>query len=250
VNNRKRRSTLMLGAGLPWLFLSAARAAAEELARETRDISQPFNEVRLEGDIDLALTQSDTVSLVIEASREDLSLVRSDVNDGVLTLERRPAGISNFSHWFGRYRAPRALLSTPTVERLVVDGSGKAHALAWTARSLEVRISGSGDVRLDRLTATRVHCDLVGSGKVLLSGSVVNQRIRLSGSGDYMAPDLKSQTATVSISGSGDAEVWVERTLEGRIAGSGDIRYYGTPTVTKSVAGSGSVTALGEKSSP
>jgi putative autotransporter adhesin-like protein len=243
MKHSRPRLTLILGGLLLW----AGCTAAQEPARETRNLSQPFNEVRLDDDIDLELSQADAVSLVIEAPREELSSMRSEVNDGVLTLGRTHSGMPNFSHWFGRHRTPRALLSTPAIERLVVNGSGNTHAAAWTARSLEVRISGSGDVRFDRLTATRVRCDLIGSGKVLLGGSVANQRIRVFGSGDYRAPDLRSQAATVSISGSGDVELWVERTLDARITGGGDIEYYGTPTVTKSVSGSGSITAQGEK---
>ena len=59
--------------------------------------------------------------------------------------------------------------------------------------------------------------------------------------------DLKQ---TFLISGSGDVQLRVERTLDARIAGSGDVRYYGAPTVTQSVSGSGSVTSLGAKSAP
>jgi len=247
MKNGTRRSTLALGAGL---LVWAAYALADEPARETRDVSQPFGEVRLDADIELELSQSDTVSLVIEAPRDELSSIRTEVNEGVLVLGRSNSGTWKFSGWFGRHRTPRALLSAPAIERLVVDGSGSVHAAAWASRALEVRISGSGDVKIDGLTATRLRCDLAGSGKALLTGAVANQRIRLSGSGDYRAPNLKSDAATVSVSGSGDSEVWAERTLDARISGSGDLRYYGTPAVTKSVSGSGSVTALGEKRSP
>jgi hypothetical protein len=247
--NNRRRLALMPGAGLLGLLVWTGCAAADERVRETRDVSQAFDEVRLGGDVDLELSQGDAVSLVIEAPREDLSSIESEVKDGVLTLGRQDSGNWNFSRWFGRHPAARAFLTAPAIERLVVGGSGTAHAGTWSSHALEVRISGSGDVRFDRLTATRLRCDVVGSGKVVLAGSASNQRIRLAGSGDYRAANLKSQAATVSISGSGSAELWAERTLDARVVGSGDVRYYGTPTVTKSVSGSGSVTALGEKSS-
>jgi Putative auto-transporter adhesin, head GIN domain len=246
IKNR-RRSTLVLGAGL---LVWTACAVADEPVRQAREISQPFDEVRLDADIDLELSQSDSVSLVIEAPREELTNIRSEVKDGVLVLERPDSPSSNFSSWFRRHQRPRALLSAPSIERLVVDGSGNAHAGTLTSHAFEIRISGSGDVKIDRLAATRLRCDVAGSGKVVLAGSVTNQRVRLSGSGDYRAADLKSEAATLSVSGSGDAELWAERTLDARISGSGDLRYYGTPIVTKSVSGSGSVTAMGDKKGP
>jgi hypothetical protein len=237
----------LVGAGLiAW----AACAAADQPVRETRSISQPFNEVRLIGAFDLELVQGDTVSLVVEAARDDLPTIRSDVSDGVLTLQQTDSGPFDFFRWFGQHPAPRAILSTKAVDRLVVDGSGDIHAGTWSADGLNVRVSGSGDVRFDHLTATRFSCEIAGSGDVRLAGSVTRQKIRISGSGDYRAPDLKSQAASVSISGSGDVELWVERTLEARIAGSGDVRYYGTPAVTQSVSGSGGLKALGAKDAP
>jgi hypothetical protein len=247
MRNWQRWTSRLIGASLiAW----AACAAADESVRENRTISQPFNEVHLVGAFDLELIQADTVSLVIEAARDDLATIRSDVSDGVLTLQQTDSGALDFSRWFGRHPAPRAVLSTKALDRLVVEGSGDIHAGTWSADGLNVRVSGSGDVKFDHLTALRSSCEIAGSGDILLAGSVTRQSIRISGSGDYRAPDLKSQTASVSINGSGDVELWVERTLEARIAGSGGVRYYGTPAVTQSVSGSGSLKALGAKTAP
>ena len=248
--NRQRARACLLAAALGATLAAWAGAAAAETVREPREITQPFSEVRLEGDFDLELTQSDTVSLVIESTRDDLPTIRSEVRDGVLTLRRDDSGPLGFFRSMSRHQPARVLLSAKAIERLDLDGSGDIHAGEWKADALEVHISGAGDVRLDRLTAVRFSCDVSGSGDVALAGSVTRQRVRLSGAGDYRAPDLKSQTASVSISGSGDALLWVERTLEARIQGSGDVRYYGTPAVTQSVSGSGSVTALGVRNAP
>ena len=248
--NRQRARACLLAAVAGATLAAWAGVAAAETVREPRDITQPFGEVRLEGDFDLELTQSDTVSLAIESSRGDLATIRSEVRDGVLTLRRDDSGPMGLIRSLSRHQPARVLLSAKAIERLVVDGAGDIHAGEWKADSLEVFISGAGDVKVDRLTAVRFGCDVTGSGDIALAGSVTRQRVRLSGSGDYRAPDLKSQTASVSISGSGDALLWVERTLEARVQGSGDVRYYGTPAVTQSVSGSGSVTSLGVRNAP
>ncbi len=243
----KQWAIRLVGAGLiGW----AACAAADEPGRATRNISQPFNEVRLVGDFDLELVQTDTTDAIIEAAPEDLPNIRSDIEDGVLTLQWGSAGGLNPFKWFSRHPSARVSLSVRTIDRLILDGSGSIHSAAWTHHALDVRLSGSGDVKFDRLTATRFTCEVAGSGNVVVAGSSTNQKIRIAGSGNYRAPDLKSQTATVAISGSGDVELWAERTLDARIAGSGGIRYYGSPTVKQSVSGSGSVTSLGAKSPP
>jgi hypothetical protein len=221
-------------------------AAADEPVSEARDVSQPFTEVRLT-EFELELTQGDAVSLTIEAPRADLPLIRSDVSNGVLTLRWEETGPLGFLGWHSRHRRARVRLTAKSIERLVVAGSGSVHSGSWTSPALELSISGSGAVKLDRLRAARLTCDVTGGGDIQLAGSATHQKIRISGSGNYLAPELMSQSASASITGSGKAELWVQRTLHASITGSGDVRYYGTPTLTQSVSGSGRVTSLGAK---
>jgi hypothetical protein len=245
MNKAQQWSTRALGAGLlAWM----ACTAADESARETREISQPFNEVRLAGDIDLELSQGDSVSLVIEAPKDELPSITSEIKDGVMTLRRSNSGA--FSGLFSKHHPARALLTAKTLDRLDSDGSGSLHAADWTTQALHVRSAGSGDAKFERLTGEGFRCEMNGSGNVSVAGSVSNQRIRVSGSGSYRAAGLKSEAAVVTVLGSGTAELWAARTLEARVLGSGDVQYYGAPTVTKSVAGSGSVMSMGEKVSP
>ena len=246
--NRRRWMVGMAGAAAIAL---ATCAAADERVRETRTMTEAFGEVRLVGALDLQLTQSDATSLAIEADRQELPHVKSEVRDGVLTLSLEQNWPHAFLGFFSRHSAPRAFLSARAINRLVVQGSGEVDAGAWSFESaFEVRIEGSSKVRFDHVAAQQLTCSIAGSGDISLAGSTTAQEIRISGSGDYRAPDLKSQTASVSINGSGDVELWVERALKARIAGSGDVRYYGSPTLQQSVFGSGNLRSLGAKRSP
>jgi hypothetical protein len=247
---QNRRAMMARVAAVSLVALSGW-ARADPPARETRTISQPFHEVRLMGSIDLDLTQSDNVSLVIEAPRDDLPRVRVEVHDGVLTFKQDRQGSLNIFGWFSKHPSPRAFLSTKAIDRLVVDGSGDIHVGAWTSPAdLEVRVAGASNVKFDHLEAARFACSISGSADIRLAGSATTQDIRISGSGDYRAPDLRSQTTSVAISGSGNVEIWAQRALDVRIAGSGTVGYYGAPTLTRSVAGSGSLTSLGAKAAP
>jgi len=243
MKNRQRWMVQVVGASaIAW----ATCAAADEWVRETRTMTQPFNEVRLIGALDLQLIQSEAVSLVIEADRGELPRVKSEVHDGVLTLRLDDDGPHRFLGFISKHSAPRALLSARAIERLAVEGSGDVDAGSWTFPSaFELRVVGSGDVKFHHLAAEQLTCSVAGSGDIELAGSTTGQDIRISGSGSYRAADLRSQTASVSVAGSGDAEVWVERILDARIAGSGEVRYYGSPALKQSVLGSGSLTALG-----
>jgi len=224
----------------------ATCAAADQPVRQTRPITQTFGEVRLIGALDLKLTQSDAPSLVIEAERDQLPYVKTEVRDGVLTLRLEDEFPHRLLGFFSRRSTPVAILSTRAIDRLVAQGSGDVYAGTWNFPStFEVRVDGSGDVSFDHLAAEQLTCSIAGSGQIEVAGSTAVQDIRISGSGSYHAARLKSQTASVSISGSGDAELWVERALDVRIAGSGEVGYYGSPTLKQSVLGSGNVRSLG-----
>jgi hypothetical protein len=65
--------------------------------------------------------------------------------------------------------------------------------------------------------------------------------------GNYNAPDLESQAATVRISGAGSVGIWVHDTLDVTISGAGNVEYYGSPDVTQDISGVGSVKSQGDK---
>ncbi len=96
------------------------------------------------------------------------------------------------------------------------------------------------------LVAVSLDVILSGSGNIDLVGSLENQDVTISGSGDYEGADLESLIAEVLISGSGSVNVRVEDQLDVLISGSGNVRYYGSPELDQSVTGSGSIRKLGE----
>jgi hypothetical protein len=69
----------------------------------------------------------------------------------------------------------------------------------------------------------------------------------MSGFGNYNAPDLQSQTASVRISGAGNAVIWVLDSLDVEISGAGNVEYFGSPEVSKDISGAGKVTSRGDK---
>jgi hypothetical protein len=64
---------------------------------------------------------------------------------------------------------------------------------------------------------------------------------RIDGSGDLDFGHVVAQSATVNLSGSGDADVHAVRTLAAVVSGSGDLSYAGNPQVTRRVSGPGDV---------
>lgn len=98
-----------------------------------------------------------------------------------------------------------------------VDVNGNFPLLAF----LNVDISGSGEVKVtNAMTADEIDVTVSGSGEVDLER-------------------LSSRFADASISGSGDVRVKVTERLKASISGSGKVYYTGNPVVQSNISGSG-----------
>jgi hypothetical protein len=209
------------------------------LVTESREVRN-FDRVSLTGSGEVALTQGDEESLIIETDRNVMQYITSEVEGGKLTLgpER------------GTIVRPTRLtftLGVKDLDGLTVSSSGDIAAESTHTDRLEIVVSGSGGVRIDALTAQEVEVRISGSGDVELDGQVKELYLDISGSGKYHGGDLRSETTSVTISGSGEATVWTTESLDASISGSGSVSYYGDPETDVSRSGSGEVNDLGTK---
>ncbi|GAB4418173.1 MAG: head GIN domain-containing protein [Bacteroidia bacterium] len=121
----------------------------------------------------------------------------------------------------------------------IISGSGNLTAL-MAADEVSTRINGSGDITLWTLAQT-LSTEVNGSGDLLLRGLADNHVVEVRGAGSIQAFDLQTLLTDISVSGSGQSEVWATQTLKVSISGSGDVHYIGTPAIDVRINGSGKV---------
>ncbi len=111
----------------------------------------------------------------------------------------------------------------------------------WESTKLTLNLSGSGSIEAI-VEANEVDLSIAGSGIIDLTGSSNEGNVSIAGSGDYLAFGMEVHDYDVTISGSGNAEIFVNERLTGTISGSGRIYYRGFPnSVNVNIAGSGDV---------
>ncbi len=211
-----------------------------EVISENREV-HGFNAVNFSGSGDLSIQQGNIESLTIEADDNLLPFIRSDVENGKLVIGFR-RGISIWNSSRIRYT-----LMVKELNELDLSGSGKTHAGPLRSQDFKVVLSGSGEIRMDNLDAATLRAHISGSGKMEIPGKISREEIDISGSGRFYAPDLESQSADVSVSGSGDCTLRVFQNLSAHISGSGSVAYYGNPSVTRRISGSGHIRSLGAR---
>ncbi|WP_420387815.1 head GIN domain-containing protein [Roseivirga sp.] len=222
------------------LILSLFVSLAWSQTKETRDVGNfDFIAMNISGKV--YLTQGDKNEVIVEADRDDLEKIRTEVRGGRLSISTR-----NERRWFswgdGLDGRVNIYITVKELRGVSVSGSGDVISQnVIKGDDFETSISGSGDIEIE-LDVRRVESKITGSGNIELKGSAQRARLGISGSGKYFAEELKVDDYQVSISGSGRASINTNGELDVRISGSGSVYYSGDPTgVNTNVSGSGRV---------
>ena len=210
-----------------------------QINSEVREV-RSFSRVAVSGSGELTLVQGDTESLTIETDENLLPLIKSEVSHGELRIgwdrvNLRPTHKIHYQ------------LRVKDLDSLHLSGSLHANTGPIKTGQLELSVSGSGSIQIERLEADRLSSHLSGSGSTRVEGKVDEQTVHISGSGSHYAGELRCQRADSHLSGSGQAKLWVKNDLVARISGSGSIDYYGHPRCDIHTSGSGRVHRLGDK---
>ena len=197
-----------------------------------------FSGISVSGNFDIRVLLGATEGIKINANGETLDDIETVVENGVLMVRYKPrTGLR------GRKKV-NILINAKTIESLSMSGSGSLKVEGTLkSKNLKTQVSGSGLISLTA-DATDYMAVLSGSGKIIVKGKVKEAQIVLSGSGNFSGEDLDSENAAVKVSGSGNASISADNTLEAIVSGSGSIRYSGNAEVTKSKSGSGSIVRM------
>jgi hypothetical protein len=131
--------------------------------------------------------------------------------------------------------------------RILLSGSGDIQVKGLNGAGLSINLSGSGNITIKQTALVSVDTSINGSGVIGLDGKADKQTIVVNGSGKYIAGDLETTSANISISGQGDVTLWAKETLDLDVNGIGNVSYYGRPVVNQRGNGLRNMSSLGEK---
>ncbi len=222
----------MLQKSLFSIILISATLIAFGQEKEERDVSS-FTGVSLGIHGDLYLTQGSPQKVIVQAEK-NLDEIETEVRDGVLRIKT--------DNWNSRIKGVKIWITMPEVESLNVSGSGDLLAeTSIDAEELDLKVSGSGKIKIPELKAEEIGAAISGSGDVILAGAAEEMEIRISGSGDVHAEGLKVSECGIKISGSGSCKIDATGELDVSVSGSGNVTYYNDPQIDARVSGSGKV---------
>jgi len=196
-----------------------------------------FNGLDLRVGATVDYTQSPVSKVEVSAQQGILDVLQTYVSNNKLVVKYKD-GIRVNSH-----EAIRVEISAPQVNSLRLSGSGNLYVNGpFTPGSLDLDISGSGDMNLAELNTGYLDANISGSGNIRISqGSVTEEKLKISGSGNMNLENLTASRVTTNTSGSGTMRVTATQTLNVTISGSGNVYYKGSPQISAFISGSGKV---------
>ncbi|HYD20699.1 MAG TPA: DUF2807 domain-containing protein, partial [Flavipsychrobacter sp.] len=191
----KRIATFALIA-LTTLFATSCRKATlrgqGNIESETRNLSS-FTTIVASGSTDVEVFPSSENKVIVTGYANLLPIFRTEVLGNTLYLDFEP------EYWNVMNNNIKITLYTTDMDAVRLSGSGKVHIhKELAANTMEIDISGSGDVTVDHNEFDTFHC-------------------KVSGSGTINARHAACDEVYAEISGSGDLDITVNELLEAKI---------------------------------
>jgi hypothetical protein len=201
----------------------------------SRDFDLPqIDGVQLSIDGNVSITEGDTQMVRIEAQQNIIDNIRKTVSGGQWNIE--------FNNAVNSHNGIDIFITIPSLNLATISGSGNISSTNIFTDSTYVvlNISGSGNISMG-LLADKVESIISGSGNISLTGKANEHKVVISGSGNVAAFGLETLKTDVTISGSGNSEVFANDNLNVVISGSGNVFYIGYPAINVSISGSGAL---------
>ena len=180
---------------------------------ESRELNN-FTSIMLLGSIDVNIKTSESNNCVVVADDNLIPYIKTEVIKNKLQISLNESYSSK--------------------EKLVVNVN--------TPNYDEVSLSGSGNINILDFKNNNLLLNISGSGNIIGNGEVETLVVKINGSGDVMSKEIISKSATITINGSGDAEVFASDSINAKINGAGNIEYFGNPeNVDSIINGSGDI---------
>jgi hypothetical protein len=174
----------------------------------------PFDSIDLAGANNVSISVGAEQSVRVRADDNLVGRITTDVRAAQLVIDNRGS--------FRSHSPIRVEITLPVLDAVSLSGSGTLTVQAVRADALTVALPGSGTIRV--------------------SGTADRLRATVDGSGDLRLNNLTAARATAVVSGSGLIQLVATEALDAKVSGTGSILYGGVPNeVTKNITGTGAI---------
>ena len=199
-----------------------------------RSLNEDFNEIKVSRGLDVYLTQSDVVSLSVEADENLHDIIITEVENGVLRITTD----ENISY----AKSKKVMLSFKDIKKIsATSGSDVFSTNTIVADNLELTTTSGSDMEI-AIEVQTVECKSTSGSDLRISGTTTKLLAEATSGSDIKAGNLKAKISEARATSGSDITLNTSEELYAKATSGGDIKYYGNPEkITKKDGVSGSI---------
>ncbi len=198
-----------------------------------------FRSITVQGPDRVIVRQGETFSIAATGRAGLLDRMQVTVANGTLIVARQPGIDAALTQRLG---TATITVTMPRLENVEVSGSGELRADRMDAGSGRIGVTGSGNVAVNDSLFQRVTIAVIGSGNAVIGGRAANHAdVQVEGAGTLQGTTFGSDTANINVTGSGDVAMTIYNSADVRVTGSGDVVIQGGGQCRINRTGSGEV---------
>lgn len=206
-----------------------------ELVSQTRQATG-FKGINVSGGFAVEITQGNQESVRVEAQRNLLDNIRTEVKNGVLHIYNEGNISTN--------KGMKAYITVRELNKVDISGGVKVTGMStFKANTFDLDMSGGSKVTL-ALNTKKLRAEMSGASKVELSGQADELVMNMSGASTVMATELESRNVRVGASGASKVKVFAKESLHVNASGASKVEYNGNPSVTTDVSGASKISKM------
>jgi len=201
---------------------------------QDRTISKDFSSIKVSQGLELYITQSNDVSLSIEADENLHDIIMTEVENGVLKIYT--------TENIRRATSKKIVLDITGISGIEATSGSDVNSTNTIAAD-ELKLSTtSGAVMELRVETKLLKCSTTSGSDIKLSGETINLIASATSGSDIDADNLEAEISDVNVTSGADISVNTSKELTARATSGGDIKYSGNPEkVDKSDSSSGRI---------
>jgi hypothetical protein len=195
--------------------------STDNFVKEDRAVSN-FTELEIGGAYKVYLSQGDKEKLVIEADKDEIGEIVTEVVGNKLKIYTK-------SGWGERFHEMTIYLTFKNLDYIDLSGAVDVSAdKSLTFSELEMDVSGAAEIDLE-MNADKYKAEFSGVSEIDFRGTCKTGYIEISGASDFNAEGLQFEDLSVELSGASDAKVFATKKLHIDVSGASSVRYKGNP---------------------
>jgi len=210
-------------------------AASGTEKTENRNLKN-FDAIKVSSGIDLYVRMGNEESVRIEADKDDMDEIKTEVKDGTLRIY-----VKSRNNWFnwGFNKPRKAFVTVKKLKEIDASaGSDVKSENTLEGEILKVEASSGSDVDLELYYKT-VELDASSGSDARLRGKAKTLVAQASSGSDIKARELEVAIGKLKASSGSDINVTVTDQLYAKASSGADIRYYGNPNIRDTDTSSG-----------